>query len=142
MISVTRGLPLSLGARDGFMLFHPARWFKAFHMFIWMHILPAVLPVAVPVVVVDDHTMGVPFEAARSPSPRAIIRSDRDVDAPADPAADEEPTARRRVHDQRIVIRHINHGRIVWADLNIRTAGDNHLAVALQIAVVARSLAH
>src|SRR5579864_648019 len=100
-------------APDHFMMFHNT-WSRCKTMDrIGVDIDRSIVPIALPMRVIDEHGMGSPIKSAVSPSPRAEVCPYRDMEAPSDPTSDEEAGPWPCVDNEGIVVRHINDRRII-----------------------------
>src|SRR5208282_1545057 len=125
------------------MAFHAVRGIPAANPgTVGVDINTAVHPCASPGPVVDIESVGAPVKAAVTPSPRTEECTDGYAESETDGCAHNEPRARRRINNERVVERHADERRVDGRNLDIRTTTHDDLTVATQIAEILGPLAH
>src|SRR5271163_3173993 len=101
-----------------------------------MDVHAAIHPRTSPHRVVDVYAVRSPIKAADAPAPRPEEYADGYAEAETDTAADKEARARSKENNCRIVVGHHHKTGINRQNGDVRSAADDHLLVAAQVAVL------
>src|ERR1017187_9022928 len=127
---------LSITASDPFMRFWAARPAKTLEAMVRMYVGAAIGPSAAPVRTAHEQVMSIPIKPAAAPSPRGECEAQRYAKSKSNGAAHEKSGPGRTEYDEGIINRNADIGWIHRHDRYIGTAGNHHLPVASQVAVL------